>query len=55
MAIHHPNGLLGCCLSAPGDVDLDVACSTVKKGVDAFVVVDGHGDTCAPYDVTFHL
>lgn len=55
MAIHLPSGLLGCCRDRPGDVGLNVLCSTTKKGVDAFVVVDGHDDACTHYDVTFHL
>lgn len=55
MAVHHPNGLLGCCLSKPGDVTLDVDCSTVRKTLDAFVIVDGNVKECTPYDVAFHL
>jgi hypothetical protein len=55
MAVHHPNGLLGCCLSKPGDVGLDVDCSTVRKTLDAFVIVDGKASECTPYDVAFHL
>jgi hypothetical protein len=55
MAVHQPNGLLGCCLSEPGNVGLDVECSTVRKALDAFVIVDGNTNECAPYDVSFHL
>ena len=55
MAVRQPNGLLGCCLSAPGAIGIDVVCSTTRNKLDAFVTVDGNADSCTEYDVSFRL
>lgn len=55
LVIHHPSGLLGCCLSSKGAVDLSVGCGGDDHSVDVFVSVDGAPAACTPYTVKYHL
>jgi hypothetical protein len=55
LAIHHSNGLLGCCLSEPGEVNLHLACSVEAPFVTGYIIVDDAKADCTEYEVKVEL
>lgn len=51
----HPSGLLGCCVSGKGGVDLSPTCDSDRHEVDAYLLVDSAPGECAAYTVEYHL
>lgn len=49
-----PSGLLGCCVSGKGSVDLSPSCNNDQHDVDVYLVVDD-GEACSPYEINYHL
>ena len=49
-----PSGLLGCCVSGIGAVDLNPKCNSDKKDMDVYLVVD-QGPACSTYEIDYHL
>jgi len=52
--MHFREGILGCCIDGPGNVELESRCSAGETALQAWIVVDQNDGECEDYDISFN-